>query len=267
MQIIRANQIGLLFAAAAALASSAAWAGDTGDASYVGAPPVKIVKPVKPKAPSVTPRIAPAVTEPVGVVRSRTWRIGRACAETSWSGMGLSWGWRARATARAASLRSRPPSTCCAASEINVNPGQITFKNIAAVMVTADSGVRPCQQPDRRHRLLDGRREVAAGRHAYPDAAAGRERRGVRRGAGRALHRRLQLWAGRLQRAEEPRCGRPIPKGAYVEQEVPTTLTDGATTSLTLRQADFTTASRIADAILKESRRPERARWTPAPSR
>lgn len=42
-----------------------------------------------------------------------------------------------------------------------------------------------------------------------------------------------------------------IPKGASVEQEVPTTLTDGKFIQITTREADFTTASRIAEAIKK----------------
>ncbi len=42
-----------------------------------------------------------------------------------------------------------------------------------------------------------------------------------------------------------------IPKGAIVEQEVPTTLTDGKLIQITTREPDFTTASRIADAIHK----------------
>lgn len=40
-----------------------------------------------------------------------------------------------------------------------------------------------------------------------------------------------------------------VPGGAYVEKEVPTSITDGRTLSITLKEADFTTASRIADAI------------------
>ena len=42
-----------------------------------------------------------------------------------------------------------------------------------------------------------------------------------------------------------------IPKGAIVEQEVPTTLTDGKLIQITTREPDFTTASRIAEAIHK----------------
>jgi flagellar P-ring protein FlgI len=42
-----------------------------------------------------------------------------------------------------------------------------------------------------------------------------------------------------------------IPKGALVEQEVPTTLTDGKMIQITTREADFTTVSRIAEAISK----------------
>jgi flagellar P-ring protein precursor FlgI len=43
-----------------------------------------------------------------------------------------------------------------------------------------------------------------------------------------------------------------IPEGAYVEQEVPTTLMDGNTVQITLRDPDFTTASRIAEGIRKQ---------------
>ncbi len=40
-----------------------------------------------------------------------------------------------------------------------------------------------------------------------------------------------------------------IPKGALVENEVPTHITDGKSVSITLSEPDFTTASRVADSI------------------
>jgi flagellar P-ring protein precursor FlgI len=43
-----------------------------------------------------------------------------------------------------------------------------------------------------------------------------------------------------------------IPKGASVEREVPTSITDGDSISLTLKEPDLTTASRIAEAINKQ---------------
>ena len=43
-----------------------------------------------------------------------------------------------------------------------------------------------------------------------------------------------------------------IPRGAIVETEVPTTLTDGSSIQITLREADFTTASRVAAAIRRQ---------------
>lgn len=43
-----------------------------------------------------------------------------------------------------------------------------------------------------------------------------------------------------------------IPHGGIVEREVPTTLTDGGTMQITLREPDFTTASRMADAIRRQ---------------
>ena len=42
-----------------------------------------------------------------------------------------------------------------------------------------------------------------------------------------------------------------VPKGAIVEQDVPTTLTDGKLIQITTREADFTTASRITTAVRK----------------
>ena len=44
-----------------------------------------------------------------------------------------------------------------------------------------------------------------------------------------------------------------VPGGAFVEEEVPAPLTDGATLQLILRDPDFTTASRIADALRRLS--------------
>lgn len=43
-----------------------------------------------------------------------------------------------------------------------------------------------------------------------------------------------------------------VPRGAYVEREVPVTLSDGNTTQITLREPDFTTANRMAEAIRKQ---------------
>ncbi len=43
-----------------------------------------------------------------------------------------------------------------------------------------------------------------------------------------------------------------IPHGGIVEREVPTTLTDGGTIQVTLREPDFTTASRMAAAIRRQ---------------
>lgn len=43
-----------------------------------------------------------------------------------------------------------------------------------------------------------------------------------------------------------------IPQGAFVEREVPTTLTDGTTIQITLRDPDFTTSNRMADAIRRQ---------------
>jgi flagellar P-ring protein precursor FlgI len=43
-----------------------------------------------------------------------------------------------------------------------------------------------------------------------------------------------------------------VPRGAYVEREVPVTLSDGSLTQLTLREPDFTTANRVAEAIRKQ---------------
>jgi flagellar P-ring protein FlgI len=41
-----------------------------------------------------------------------------------------------------------------------------------------------------------------------------------------------------------------IPGGAFVEKEVPTSLSDGSTVEVTLKAPDFTTANRIAEAII-----------------
>lgn len=45
-----------------------------------------------------------------------------------------------------------------------------------------------------------------------------------------------------------------IPHGAYVEQEVPTTLMEGNSVRLTLRDPDFTTARRVAEALREQIR-------------
>ncbi len=136
---------------------------------------------------------------------------------------------------------------------INVSPDQVKFKNIAAVMVTADlpafahanSQIDVTVSSMGDSKSLQGGTLIqtpllAANGEVYAVAQGALSIGGFNFGQGGSSVQKNHVAVGR------------IPKGAYVEQEVPTTLTDGSMTSLTLRQPDFTTASRMADAIRKE---------------
>ena len=112
------------------------------------------------------------------------------------------------------------------------------------------AAVRHAGHPHRRHRLGHGRRQEPAGRHAAGDPAARRRRQRLRGRAGLARHRRVpsrRVEAAKITRGV-PTVGR-LPNGAIIEREIEFSLNTLGQLRLALRNADFTTAKRIAVAI------------------
>jgi flagellar P-ring protein precursor FlgI len=139
---------------------------------------------------------------------------------------------------------------------VNVPIGAISVKNVAAVMVIAElpafvkSGARidvnVASMGDAKS-LQGGvllQTPLRAGNgDIYAVAQGNVSIGGFNFGGGGSSVQKNHVTAGR------------IPHGAYVEQDVPTTLLTGADTiQLALRDPDFTTASRIATAIRSEIR-------------
>ncbi|HZO90476.1 MAG TPA: flagellar basal body P-ring protein FlgI [Chthonomonadaceae bacterium] len=136
---------------------------------------------------------------------------------------------------------------------ITVSPDAVRVKNVAAVMVTADlpAFVKPGSKIDVTVSSLGDAKSLqggtllqtplrAANGEIYAVAQGPLSIGGFNFGAGGSSVQKNHVNVGR------------IPHGAYVEQEVPTTLSDGNTIQITLRDPDFTTASRIASAIRRQ---------------
>jgi flagellar P-ring protein precursor FlgI len=133
---------------------------------------------------------------------------------------------------------------------INVPPSLVRVRNVAAVMVTAELPpfVKNGSQIDITVSSIGDARSLQGGTllrtpllgpdgEVYAVGQGSLSIGGFNFSAGGASAQKNHVSAGR------------IPKGARVEQEVPTSITDGRSIQITLKDADFTTASRIADAI------------------
>jgi len=133
---------------------------------------------------------------------------------------------------------------------ITVPPGIIKVKNVAAVLVTADlpAFVRNGTRIDATVSSIGDARSLQGGTliqtpllgadsQVYAVAQGPLSIGGFNFSAGGAQAQKNHVNVGR------------IPGGAIVEREVPTSISDGETIQITLREPDFTTASRIAEAI------------------
>lgn len=135
--------------------------------------------------------------------------------------------------------------------EINVPAAAIKTKNVAAVVVTADlpAFVKNGSQIDVTVSSIGDAKSLQGGtllqtplkggpnNHTYAIAQGPISIGGFNFSAGGSSMQKNHVAVGR------------IPGGALVEEEVPTSLTDGKTLSITLAEADFTTANRVAEAI------------------
>jgi flagellar P-ring protein precursor FlgI len=136
---------------------------------------------------------------------------------------------------------------------ITVDLGAVRVKNVAAVMVTADlpAFVKPGSRIDVTVSSMGDAKSLQGGTLLQsPLRAANGEIYAVAQGPLSIGGFNFGQGGSSVQK-NHVNVGR-IPGGAYVEQEVPTTLTDGGTVQITLREPDFTTASRIAAAIRRQ---------------
>lgn len=135
---------------------------------------------------------------------------------------------------------------------LNVSPQQFQVKNVAAVMVTADLPpfVKSGSKIDVTVSSLGDAKSLQGGTLLQTPLRAGNgDTYAVAQGpisiggfnfsAGGSSIQKNHVAAGR------------IPRGAYVEQEVPSTILDAGRIEIILRDPDFTTASRAAIAIRK----------------
>lgn len=141
---------------------------------------------------------------------------------------------------------------------VNVPQGIVKVKNVAAVIVTADlpAFVKNGSRIDVTVSSIGDARSLQGGtllqtplqgadEQVYAVAQGPVSIGGFNFGAGGSQAQKNHVNVGR------------IPRGAYVEREVPTSITDGQSVQITLKEPDFTTASRIAEAI--NARLPEAA--------
>jgi flagellar P-ring protein precursor FlgI len=134
----------------------------------------------------------------------------------------------------------------------NVTPQQMQVKNVAAVMVTAELPAfsKEGSKIDVTVSSIGDAKSLQGGTLLQtPLLAANNQIYAVAQGAISIGGLNISAGGASVQK-NFVNVGR-IPKGAIVEQEVPTTITDGSSLQLTLREPDFTTASRVAEELKK----------------
>lgn len=133
---------------------------------------------------------------------------------------------------------------------VNVPQGLVKVKNVAAVLVTADLPpfVKNGARIDVTVSSLGDARSLQGGTLIQtPLLGADGEVYAVAQGPLSIGGFNFSAGGSQAQK-NHVNVGR-IPRGAIVEREVPTSLSDGQTVEITLKEPDFTTASRIAEAI------------------
>ncbi len=137
---------------------------------------------------------------------------------------------------------------------LNITPQQLQLKNVAAVMVTAElpAFARKGAKIDVTVSSIGDAKSLqggvllqtpllAANGDVYAAAQGSISIGGLNISAGGASVQKNYVNVGR------------IPKGAYVEQDVETNLSENGMVQLSLRDPDFTTASRIADELRRRN--------------
>ena len=253
---MRSHSIWMLLCAGAALVCVRSGAEDVAESAYsAGIPPKAAPKSARQKAPS-PPRplsVGGASDYASGVVRVKNLADWQGVRGNQLVGYGLVVGLEGTGDGQSSQFTIQATVNMLRRFRINVTPDQVKLKNVAAVMVTADlpAFARSNSQIDVTVSSMGDAKSLQGGQLIQtPLLAANGEVYAVAQGALSIGGFNFGQGGSSVQK-NHVAVGR-IPKGAYVEQEVPSTLTDGSTTSLTLRQPDFTTASRMADAIRRE---------------
>jgi flagellar P-ring protein precursor FlgI len=253
---MRSHMGWMLLCAGAALLTLRSGAEDVGQAVYTAAPPAKVLPNASRQKPADLLRtVRPAVgTEaPSGLARIKNLADWQGVRGNQLVGYGLVVGLEGTGDGQSSQFTIQATVNMLRRFRINVTVDQVKLKNVAAVMVTADlpsfahanSRIDVTVSSMGDAKSLQGGQLIqtpllAADGGIYAVAQGALSIGGFNFGAGGSSVQKNHVAVGR------------IPRGANVEKDVTTTLTDGATTSLTLRQSDFTTASRMADAIRKE---------------
>lgn len=136
---------------------------------------------------------------------------------------------------------------------VDVTPGQVQVKNVAAVMVTADlpAFAKPGNRIDVTVSSMGDAKSLQGGTLVQTPLRAGNGQiYAVAQGPLSIGGFNVESGGSRSQK-NHANVGR-IPGGAYVEQSVPMPLTDGRILQITLRDPDFTTATRAAEAIREQ---------------
>lgn len=133
---------------------------------------------------------------------------------------------------------------------MTIPQGAIKVKNVAAVMVTAElpAFVKNGSKIDVTVSSIGDARSIQGGTLIQtPLKAADGEVYAVAQGSVSIGGFNVSAGGGTAQK-NHVTAGR-VPSGANVEREVPASLSDGSSLEITLRKADATTATRIAEAI------------------
>jgi len=229
---------------------------DDVNTASISVPPLRSAPRILKDKPAVIPRPKPAAgpSDPVsGVVRVKNLADWQGVRGNQLVGYGLVVGLEGTGDGQSSQFTIQATVNMLRRFRINVSPDTVKLKNIAAVMVTADlpAFAHSNSQIDVTVSSMGDAKSLQGGTLIQtPLLAANGEVYAVAQGALSIGGFNFGQGGSSVQK-NHVAVGR-IPKGAYVEQEVPTTLTDGSTTSLTLRQPDFTTASRMAEAIRRE---------------
>lgn len=239
----------------ALLSVGTAQAEDVTEASVgLSPPPKRSASPAKEKSRPAEPVVAKGGPETApGAIRIKNLTDWQGVRGNQLVGYGLVVGLEGTGDGQSSQFTIQATVNMLRRFRITVPPDGVKLKNVAAVMVTADlpAFVKTNSRIDVTVSSMGDAKSLqggtliqtpllAANGEVYAVAQGPLSIGGFNFGAGGSSVQKNHVAVGR------------IPKGAYVEQEVPSTLTDGSTTSLTLRDADFTTASRIADAIRRE---------------
>jgi flagellar P-ring protein precursor FlgI len=135
--------------------------------------------------------------------------------------------------------------------DVNIPASAIKIKNVAAVVVTADlpAFVKNGSQIDVTVSSIGDAKSLQGGTLLQTPLKGGPMNRTYAIAQGPISIGGFNFSAGGSSTQKNHVAVGRIPKGALVEEEVPTSITDGKTLSISLAEPDFTTAARVAEAI------------------